>query len=104
MSSQAANPVFMSQKEQASIELEKLNQLVKNRTNVITLGDHIRDGDMKLGMSNIQNSIDVGFLNYKVEDNLDNYVDKFDFVLVDDMSFDLVNQIVDYILAGSKNE
>lgn len=92
-----SNDLSETQKSKAKIELQKLQKLVKNRTNVITLGDHIRDGDMKLGMKNIENAIDIGFLNYKIDENLDSYVEKFDFVLVDDMSFNVVNELVKFI-------
>lgn len=67
--------------------------------NVLLLGDHIRDINMKNGMQKIQNSLNIGFLNTQIEKNLENFLQAWDIVLVDDQSFDVVNKIVDWLLA-----
>ncbi|KAK2634549.1 hypothetical protein Ddye_029341 [Dipteronia dyeriana] len=52
---------------------------VKNRTNVLLLGDHLGDLGMSDGL-NYETRISVGFLNDNVENNLDSYRKAFDIV------------------------
>ena len=85
--------------EKSQQEFEKLSKLVENKTNVITMGDHLRDPKMKDGMPNIENTFDIGFLNYGIDKNLENYLDAFDMVLVDDQSFDVVNEIFEFLVS-----
>ena len=85
--------------EKSEQEFEKLSKLVENKRNVITMGDHLRDPKMKDGMPNIENTFDIGFLNYGIEKNLESYLDAFDMVLVDDQSFDVVNEIFEFLVS-----
>ncbi|CAN6291865.1 unnamed protein product [Urochloa humidicola] len=57
--------------------------LVKNRTNVLLLGDHIGDLGMSDGL-NYENRIAVGFLNANVEKSLKDYSKAFDIVYLND--------------------
>ncbi|XP_020087497.1 7-methylguanosine phosphate-specific 5'-nucleotidase A isoform X2 [Ananas comosus] len=59
--------------------------LVKKRTNVILLGDHIGDLGMSDGV-NFENRIAVGFLNSNVEKSLKDYCNTFDVVYLNDAS------------------
>lgn len=56
---------------------------VKKRTNVLLLGDHIRDLGMSDGL-NYETRISVGFLNHNVADSLDSYRKAFDVVYLND--------------------
>ncbi|KAK1574859.1 hypothetical protein Q3G72_000518 [Acer saccharum] len=56
---------------------------VKNRTNVLLLGDHLGDLGMSDGL-NYETRISVGFLNDNVEKNLDSYRRAFDIVHLND--------------------
>lgn len=78
-------------------KFEKLSKLIDGKSNMFVLGDHLRDGDMKVGMPDIGCYLDVGFLNYNSEKNLPAYVETFDLVLDDDQSFDVVNKLVEYV-------
>ncbi|CAN6287393.1 unnamed protein product [Urochloa humidicola] len=57
--------------------------LVKKRTNVLLLGDHIGDLGMSDGL-NYENRIAVGFLNANVEKSLKDYSKAFDIVYLND--------------------
>ncbi|PVH31459.1 hypothetical protein PAHAL_9G149900 [Panicum hallii] len=57
--------------------------LVKKRTNVLLLGDHIGDLGMSDGL-NYENRIAVGFLNANIEKSLKDYSKAFDIVYLND--------------------
>uniref|UniRef100_A0A0D3FLU7 5'-nucleotidase n=1 Tax=Oryza barthii TaxID=65489 RepID=A0A0D3FLU7_9ORYZ len=57
--------------------------LVKKRTNVLLLGDHIGDLGMSDGL-NYENRIAVGFLNNNIEKSLKDYSEAFDIVYLND--------------------
>jgi len=78
-------------------KFEKLSELIEGRCNMFVMGDHLRDGDMKVGMPDIQTFIDIGFLNYNSEKNLPTYMQTFDLVLEDDQSFDVVIKLFEFI-------
>ncbi|MBA0808830.1 hypothetical protein Gohar_024539 [Gossypium harknessii] len=59
------------------------NASVKQRTNVLLLGDHTGDLGMSDGL-NYENRISVGFLNDNIEKNLENYRKAFDIVYLND--------------------
>lgn len=56
---------------------------VKQRTNVLLLGDHMGDLGMSDGL-NYENRISVGFLNDNIEKNLESYRNAFDIVYLND--------------------
>jgi len=57
--------------------------LVRKRTNVLLLGDHIGDLGMSDGL-NYENRIAVGFLNANIEKSLNDYSKAFDVVYLND--------------------
>uniref|UniRef100_A0ACD6A3B5 Uncharacterized protein n=1 Tax=Avena sativa TaxID=4498 RepID=A0ACD6A3B5_AVESA len=57
--------------------------LVKKRTNVLLLGDHIGDLGMSDGL-NYENRIAAGFLNTNIEKSLKDYSEAFDIVYLND--------------------
>ncbi|KAE8666333.1 5'-nucleotidase / magnesium ion binding protein isoform 2 [Hibiscus syriacus] len=59
------------------------NASVKQRTNVLLLGDHVGDLGMSDGL-NYENRISVGFLNDNIEKNLESYRNAFDIVYMND--------------------
>ncbi|OMP04027.1 Pyrimidine 5'-nucleotidase, eukaryotic [Corchorus olitorius] len=59
------------------------NTSVKQRTNVLLLGDHIGDLGMSDGL-NYENRICVGFLNDNIEKNLESHRNAFDIVYLND--------------------
>jgi len=66
---------------------------IKNRKNVILLGDLIEDAKMVEGFD-YDNIIKIGFLNSKVKENLESYKKAFDVVILNDSSMDYVNKLL----------
>ena len=70
---------------------------IKNRRNVILLGDNIEDIGM-VGGFDYDNVIKIGFLNDNVEKNLEDYKQNFDIVLTNDTDMGYVNNLLGQIL------
>ncbi|KAK8792791.1 hypothetical protein WA158_004955 [Blastocystis sp. Blastoise] len=69
---------------------------LKNRPNIILMGDNIGDLDMSQGME-FTTRLTVGFLNDDIEERKQQYVSNFDIVIVGDTDLDFVNTILEYI-------
>ncbi|XP_072941972.1 7-methylguanosine phosphate-specific 5'-nucleotidase [Epargyreus clarus] len=85
-------------KNEAAIKGTEYYEMVKDRTNVILMGDNIGDAGMAEGMEHCDVVIKVGFLGHSAEGNLQNYLNKFDIVLVNDQTMDIVNAILKLVL------
>lgn len=72
-------------------------ELVKNRKNVILLGDNQGDLGMVEGFE-YSNLLTIGFLNEKVEENLENFKKVFDVIIVNDGDFGYINETLKEIL------
>jgi len=66
---------------------------IKSRKNVLLLGDQVGDAGMIEGFV-YDNLLKIGFLNEKVEENLEEYKNNFDVVLTGDCDFSFVNELV----------
>lgn len=71
---------------------------LKGRTNVLLLGDSLGDLTMADGVSNVQNTLTIGFLNDQVEERKELYLNSFDIVLVNDETMEIPNAILRNIL------
>nr|CAG8494122.1 9217_t:CDS:2 [Entrophospora candida]CAG8566843.1 6593_t:CDS:2 [Entrophospora candida] len=69
---------------------------IEERRNVILLGDSIGDLQMSYGISH-DTSLTIGFLNFKIDELLDEYLKSFDIVVTDDGPMDCVNIILSNI-------
>ncbi|XP_077347743.1 cytosolic 5'-nucleotidase 3A isoform X1 [Lithobates pipiens] len=76
---------------------EYFNQL-KDSSNIVLLGDSLGDLTMSDGVSNVENILKIGYLNDKVEELLEKYMNSYDIVLVKDESLDVANSILQKIL------
>lgn len=76
----------------------------KERINVILLGDMLGDLKMAQGVHNVRNMLTIGFLNDKnpSEQRLEQYVNAFDIVLIDDQSMCVPNAIFNEIIESGK--
>lgn len=70
---------------------------IKERKNVILLGDSLDDVGMVAGF-NYDNLIKIGFLNENIEENFENYKKNFDAVILNDSSLDFVNRLLKEII------
>ncbi|XP_006832207.1 PREDICTED: cytosolic 5'-nucleotidase 3A [Chrysochloris asiatica] len=73
------------------------NQL-KDNCNIILLGDSQGDLRMADGVTSVENILKIGYLNDKVDELLEKYMDSYDIVLVKDESLELANAILQKIL------
>ncbi|XP_006411086.2 7-methylguanosine phosphate-specific 5'-nucleotidase A [Eutrema salsugineum] len=77
-------------------EEEEGNAYVKQRTNVLLLGDHLGDLRMSDGLS-YETRICIGFLNDNIEKSLESYRKEFDLVYINDApmrgALELVSQL-----------
>lgn len=68
-------------------------KIIKNRENVLLLGDNIEDCQMVHGLK-YRNLIKVGFLNEEIEKNLNAYKNNFDILILNDKDMNHVNELL----------
>ncbi|XP_054710107.1 cytosolic 5'-nucleotidase 3-like [Uloborus diversus] len=85
-------------KNKGSIKNSDYFETLKTRNNVILLGDSLGDLDMAAGVQNLNSILKIGFLNYKIEESLQEYMDNFDIVLTDDQTMDVAFVLLQSIL------
>nr|KAF6470023.1 5'-nucleotidase, cytosolic IIIA [Molossus molossus] len=76
---------------------EYFNQL-KDNSNIILLGDSQGDLRMADGIANVEHILKIGYLNDRVDELLDKYMDSYDIVLVKEESLEVANSILQKIL------
>lgn len=69
---------------------------IKNRKNVILMGDGLDDPGMVEGFD-YDNLLKIGFLNNKIEEKLENYKKTFDMLIIGDGPISPVNQLLEEI-------
>ena len=70
---------------------------IKERKNVILMGDNLEDAGMIKGF-NFENLIKIGFLNEKVKENLNEYKKVYDILILNDSSMEFVNKLLRELL------
>uniref|UniRef100_A0A5F9CJI7 5'-nucleotidase n=1 Tax=Oryctolagus cuniculus TaxID=9986 RepID=A0A5F9CJI7_RABIT len=76
---------------------EYFSQL-KDNSNIILLGDSQGDLRMADGVANVEHILKIGYLNDRVDELLEKYMDSYDIVLVKEESLELANSILQKIL------
>ncbi|XP_029912884.1 cytosolic 5'-nucleotidase 3 isoform X2 [Myripristis murdjan] len=76
-------------------------QELRTRPNVLLLGDSLGDLTMADGVQDMENILKIGFLNDKVEERKQSYLNSYDIVLMKDETMDVPNAILLY-LTGNK--
>lgn len=76
-------------------------QELRTRPNVLLLGDSLGDLTMADGVQDMENILKIGFLNDKVEERKQSYLDSYDIVLVQDETLEVPNAIILH-LTGNK--
>ncbi len=76
---------------------------IKNRHNVLLLGDSLDDVGMVEGFD-YKNILKIGFLNEEVDANLENFKKTFDVVLLNDPGMGYINNLLKKILCNCHRE
>ncbi|XP_053386000.1 7-methylguanosine phosphate-specific 5'-nucleotidase-like [Mercenaria mercenaria] len=67
-------------------------------SNVLLMGDSLGDLQMANGAENVESKLTIGFLNFGVTDRLELYKSKYDIVVCEDETLDIVNAILNQII------
>ncbi|KAH3747837.1 cytosolic 5'-nucleotidase 3A-like isoform X2 [Dreissena polymorpha] len=73
---------------------------LSHRTNLLLMGDSLGDLQMANGAESLEAKLTIGFLNTRVTESLALYISKYDIVICEDETMDIVNNIVSNILAS----
>ncbi|KAK7063109.1 Cytosolic 5'-nucleotidase 3A [Halocaridina rubra] len=86
--------IHMFNKNENAIHSSNYFDKLAGRHNVILMGDSMGDIKMAVGVPQPNNVLKIGFLNDKVEERIESYMNGFDIVLIDDQTMDVVNSII----------
>ncbi|CAL8272940.1 unnamed protein product [Lota lota] len=71
---------------------------LRSRPNVVLLGDSLGDLTMADGVQDVENVLKIGFLNDKVDERLQSYLNSYDIVLLKDETMEVPNAILDFLI------
>lgn len=83
----------LNKDETAVDKIPEIYNVIKDRKNVVLLGDKLEDLGMVYG-SDYNSLIKIGFLNYNIEESEKDYLENFDVVLEGDGDFKYVNELI----------
>lgn len=89
--------IHVMNKDETAVQDFPVFDVIKNRKNVLLLGDSLEDIGMVKGFD-YDNLIKIGFLNENVEENLEEYKRNFDVVILNDSSLDYINKLLRKII------
>ena len=87
----------MNKEETVVKDYPKIYKKIKDRKNILLLGDSIDDIDMVTGF-NYKNIIKIGFLNENIEENLKAYKNVYDVIILNDGKMDYINKLLKEII------
>lgn len=85
--------IHVMNKDETAIQDFPVFDVIKNRRNVILLGDSLGDIGMIEGFD-YDNLIKIGFLNENIEENLEQYKRIYDILILNDFSMDYANGLL----------
>uniref|UniRef100_A0A8C1KCD7 5'-nucleotidase n=1 Tax=Cyprinus carpio TaxID=7962 RepID=A0A8C1KCD7_CYPCA len=85
-----------NKREGALLNTEHFKEL-QSRGNVLLLGDSLGDLNMADGVMDLQNILKIGYLNDKVDERRQSYLNSYDIILEKDETMDVPNAILQYI-------
>jgi cytosolic 5'-nucleotidase 3 len=93
--------IHVLNKDEVIIEDEKIKLQIKDKKNVILIGDG--EGDLSMTSHiEFEDIIRVGFLNEKEEESMETFKKVFDIVVINDGSLEVVNEILKVIKEGGE--
>jgi 5'-nucleotidase len=92
--SSVKEPIIHSlNKRETEVKDYPVFELIKDRKNVILIGDNAEDTDMIVGFD-FENLIKIGFLNEHVEERLEKFKKNYDVIILNDSGMDYINGLV----------
>uniref|UniRef100_A0A3Q2D611 5'-nucleotidase n=1 Tax=Cyprinodon variegatus TaxID=28743 RepID=A0A3Q2D611_CYPVA len=73
---------------------------LRSRPNVLLMGDSLGDLNMADGVQDMKYILKIGYLNDKVEERKQSYLDSYDIVLVNDESLEVPNAVLHYLTSN----
>ncbi len=89
--------IHMMNKDETVIKNSPVFKVIKDRKNVLLLGDSLGDIGMVKGFD-CDNLIKIGFLNENVKENLESYKLDYDIIILNDSSMDYINELLKEII------
>lgn len=86
--------IHVLNKNEFAIKDVKYLNFIKERSNVLLMGDSPGDSGMADGVHHAENILKIGFLYDNLEENLSTFMDAFDIVLVDDQTMEVPQAIL----------
>ncbi|KAG0711589.1 7-methylguanosine phosphate-specific 5'-nucleotidase [Chionoecetes opilio] len=86
--------IHVFNKNEDAIHSSDYFEKLHDRNNVILMGDSLGDIKMAMGVPQPSSVLKIGFLNDKIDERLEVFMDNFDIVLLDDQTMDVTNSIV----------
>lgn len=90
--------IHVMNKDETALQGHPVFNIIKNRKNVLLLGDNLSDINMVSGF-NYDYLIKIGFLNKNIEENLEQYKRNYHIVIPDASSMFYVNELLKEIIA-----
>lgn len=90
--------IHVYNKQDGALRNTEYFKQLKDNCNIILMGDSLGDLNMADGVPNVENILKIGFLNDKVEERLEKYLDSYDIILVKDETLEVPNSILQKIL------
>lgn len=85
--------IHVLNKDETAIQDFPVFEIVKERKNVLLLGDSLGDVGMVEGFD-FENMIKIGFLNEKIEESIKEYEKNFDIIILNDSDMSFVNELL----------
>jgi len=85
--------IHIMNKDETAIQNFPVFETIKNRKNVLLLGDGLSDIGMVKGFD-YENLIKIGFLNENVEENLESFKANYDVLILNDSPMDYINKLL----------
>jgi len=89
--------IHVMNKNEASVKDFPFFKKIKDRKNVLLLGDSLDDIEMVAGF-HYDNLIKIGFLNENVKENMEYYKRNYDAIILNDSSMDFINKLLKEIV------
>ncbi|KAK4887340.1 hypothetical protein RN001_003611 [Aquatica leii] len=86
--------IHVLNKNEYALQGTQYYDLVRNRGNVILMGDSLGDAGMADGVAHARSILKIGFLYDHVQESLPGFLDTFDIVLEDDQTMDVISAIL----------